>query len=242
MIFDFYFLYWISGIILIPGMILAIFAQLKVSSAYKKYSKIGSKSGWIAREMSEMLLERAGAGGVRVYKTGGSLTDYYNPKDKTLHLSETVHDSSSIAALAVSAHEVGHAIQDNEHYAPLKFRKVIVPIVNLGSRLAIPLAIIGLILTFFEGFGEFGEFMLFIGIIAYSLTFVFALITLPVEINASNRAKKLLLQTNVLDEKEIRGASKVLSAAAWTYVASMIISLLYLLRFILVISSLRRRD
>ncbi len=242
MIFDFYILYWISGIILIPGMILAIFAQAKVSSAFKKYSKTSAKSGWIAREMSEMLLEKAGVNGVRVYKTHGSLTDYYNPKDKTLHLSETVHDSNSIASLAVSAHEVGHAIQDNERYVPLKLRKVIVPFVNLGSRLAIPLAIIGLLLTFISGFTEFGEYLLLIGIVAYSLTFVFALITLPVEINASNRAKRLLLQTNVLDEKEIRGASKVLSAAAWTYVASMIISLLYLLRFILVISSLRRRD
>ena len=238
----FYILYYLSGIILIPGIILSVICQVRVNSTFKKYKKVNAKSGWVAREMSEMLLEKYDCEHVVVQPIGGNLTDNYNPKDQTLNLSQDVYNSSSIASLGVSAHEVGHAIQDANNYKPLKFRAFMVPVVNIGSYLALPLAVIGAILTWISSLSQFGEFLLLLGIIAYSLTAFFALITLPVEINASNRAKKMLAETGVLDEKELKGASKVLNAAAWTYVASLAISLLYLLRFIIIISSLKRND
>jgi hypothetical protein len=235
-------LYYASAIILIPGIILAVIAQVRVQTTYSKYKRIKANSGWIGREMSEMLLEKAGINDVVVVPTRGTLTDNYNPQNKTLNLSEGVYASSSIAALGVAAHEIGHAIQDNENYKPLKLRAVMVPVVNIGSKFAIPLAIVGVLLTWLVENQSVGGFFLFLGIVAYSLTSIFALITLPVELNASRRAKKLLYETGVLDRRELSGASKVLTAAAWTYVASLVVSLLYLLRFMVILSSLRRRD
>jgi Zn-dependent membrane protease YugP len=160
-----------------------------------------------------------------------------------LALSESTYNNTSIAALGVAAHEVGHACQDEENYFPLKLRSILVPIVNLGSRIAIPIVILGIIIEFLAGVsGGIGGYLISIGIICYSLSTIFCLITLPVEINASRRALKMLESSGALTSEELKGAKKVLSAAALTYVASLFVSLLYLLRFLLIVSRFRRRD
>lgn len=235
----FIYLYYASAIILIPGILFSLYAQIKINASYKKYSRRMASSQWVAGEMAQMLIEKKGLN-VKVCQIHGNLTDNYNPTTQVLSLSQGVYSSASIAALAVSAHEVGHAVQHQEGYFMLKFRSFMVGVVNFGSRLALPLAIIGLLLTWTAQFYTFGEYLLAIGIFAYSLTAIFAFITLPVEINASNRAKKMLIENNVLTERELKGAKSVLSSAALTYVASLVISLLYLLRFILIIASLKR--
>lgn len=244
----FYVIYYGTMILLIPGLLLSLICRFAINMTYKRYSKINCQSGWVANEMSEMLLQNAGVIGIGVQRVEGQLTDSFDPCTLTVNLSSDVYDSSSISALSVSAHEVGHAVQFDRDYKPMKFRSLMVKVVNIGSRFSVPLAILGLIICsvaqYSRGsvFQTVGEFILFLSIIAYSLTAVFALITLPVELNASRRAKKMLLETNVMTHKELSGASKVLRAAAWTYVATLAVSILYLLRFIIIIALLKRKD
>lgn len=239
-------IYYTSIVLLLPAIILAVWAQIKVNSTFKKYQKIPSKSNVVANEASQMLLEKADCRGVRIAHIGGHLTDNYNPQTKVLSLSSSVYNSNSIASLAVCAHEVGHAVQDDQNYAPLKLRSALVKVVNLGSALSLPIALLGIVLIVIaqifvlNSVIAVAEFIMFLGICCYSLTTVFALVTLPVEINASNRAKKLLLKTGILDKKELKGADKVLDAEALTYVASLVVSLAYLLRFILFVNQFRR--
>lgn len=180
---------------------------------------------------------------VTVQPVQGKLTDNYNPKTGVLSLSEATYNSSSVAALGVAAHEVGHAVQHENNYIPLKLRSVIVPVVNFGTRMAIPLVLIGVLLEWIvAATPEVGSAFISLGIICYSLATVFALITIPVELNASRRAKKMLLETGVLEEDEVRDVSKVLSAAAMTYFASLLVSLLYFLRFLMIVSRFKRND
>lgn len=235
-------LYYGSFILLIPGIILAFIAQILVKTTFKKYSSVQSKSGWLANEMSEMLLEKNDCNGVVVQSIPGDLTDNYNPSTDVLSLSESVYGKSSIAALGVAAHECGHACQKHSGSILLRLRSILVPITNIGSRLAVPVAILGLILEWMlAGTQNAGSYILTFGILLYSLSTIFALLTLPVEINASGRALSMLKQSEVLEKDELRGAKKVLTAAALTYVASLVVSILYLLRFIVLISASRKK-
>ena len=239
-----YYVFYGSLAVLIPGLIFSIWAQFKVNSTFKKYSKIDATSRWTANEMSQMLLERNGCNSVAVRRIGGNLTDNYNPSTDVLSLSDSVYDSSSISALGVAAHECGHAVQKHSNSTLLKLRSFLVPVTNVGSRLAVPIAILGVILELMIGGTEnnFGTLIITIGICLYSLSTIFALVTLPVEIDASKRALSMLKDTAVLDDAELKRARSVLISAALTYVASLVVSALYLLRFILILNRFRNRD
>lgn len=236
----YYILSYASLIIIVPGVIFAFVAQLLVRSAYKKYSKVEARSGWTADDMSRMFMERYDCNGVTVEPIKGDLTDNYNPSTDVISLSETVYGKSTIAALGVAAHECGHARQQHEGSFMMALRKVLVPATNIGSNLAVPLVILGLLLEFWLG-TVVGTYFWVAGVVLYSMSTIFALVTLPVEIGASSRAMKMLDEQNVLEKDERRGARKVLSAAALTYVAALLVSLLYLLRFLIIIAGTRRK-
>ena len=241
----FYILYYGSMIILIPGIIFSIYAQIRISTTFKKYSHVQASSNMTAAQLSRMLLDRNGLNYISVQQVPGSLTDNYNPQTEILSLSESTYSSNSVAALAVAAHEVGHALQKRDDYKPMKLRSILVPVTNFGSRLALPIAIIGLIIERFATSNsgiQAGKIIIAIGILAYALSSIFALITLPVELNASRRAGKILYDTGTLNQKETFQAKQVLHAAALTYVASLLVSLLYLLRFILILSQFSRKE
>lgn len=240
----FYYISYGSLIVLVPGILFSIWAQFRVSSTFKRYSKVPSRSNWTANEMSQMLLERNGCRGVSVRPIRGNLTDNYNPSTDVLSLSESVYNSNSISALGVAAHECGHAVQKHSDSLLLTLRSFLVPVTNIGSRLALPIAILGVVLEWLIGTTDnnIGSVLVGVGILLYSLSTLFALITLPVEIDASRRALKMMSSAGVLESDEIRKARAVLYAAALTYVASLVVSLLYLLRFILILSQIRRRD
>lgn len=241
----FYMLDILTLVIVLPGFLFALWAQFRVKTSFAKYSKVPNSRGISGAEAARKVLSSSEVN-VAVVPTRGNLTDNFNPKTETIYLSENVFGSSSVAAVGIAAHEAGHAVQYAENYFPLKLRSALVPVTKIGSYLAFPLAIIGVLIEWaVYGFGgdgnNFGTVMIAIGITLYSLSALFALITLPVELNASRRAKRALVSSGILTEKETRQAGKVLSAAALTYFASLAVSLLYLLRFILIISSLRRR-
>ncbi|MDR1569078.1 MAG: zinc metallopeptidase [Oscillospiraceae bacterium] len=221
-------------LIILPGLILALIAQMKVSGTFAKYSKVASKRGWTAAAMAEDMLSRGGLD-VVVERVAGSLSDHYDPRTGTLRLSDSVYGSTSIAALGVAAHEVGHAFQHYERYAPLGLRNAIVPAANIGSHAAVPLFILGMILSL--------PGLMWLGIAVFALAVVFSLISLPVELNASARALAALEQGGYLDYLEDRDAGRVLKAAAWTYVASALTAVLQLLRLLALAGvGSRRRD
>lgn len=242
----FNFIYYGSMIILIPGIIFSLYAQIRINTTFKKYSRVQSSSNWTASDLSRMLLEKNGLNYISVQRIPGSLTDNYNPQTEILSLSESTYNSNSVASLAVAAHEVGHALQKRDNYKPLKLRSFLVPVTNVGSRLALPIAIIGIITEWIATSAtgiQAGKVIVAIGIMAYALSSVFALVTLPVELNASKRAGKILYDSGILNSKESSQARQVLHAAALTYVASLLVSLLYLLRFIIILSQFsRKRD
>jgi hypothetical protein len=206
-------------------MILAIWAQMRVSSTYKKYSKISSAQGITGEKAAKYLLQRNGVMDVEVEAVEGRLSDHYDPKSKKVRLSTDNYNGRSLAALAVAAHEVGHAIQDHNGYAPLKLRHAILPATNLGSWAAFPLFLIGF---FFNT-----PLLMDIGIVLFAGVVIFHFITLPVEFNASTRALAQLGDNGMLVQEEIRGARKVLSAAALTYVAATAVALIHLIRLII---------
>jgi Zn-dependent membrane protease YugP len=218
--------------LLIPVLILAGWAQLRVKTTFNQYSRVAARRGQTADQVARVLLDRFGLTSVPVKRVGGSLTDHYDPRDKTLSLSDSVYGSSSIAAIGVAAHEVGHAIQDSDGYAPLGIRNNIVPVVNLGSSLAMPL--------FFIGFLFQGPTLMNIGIFLFLGVVGFHLITLPVEFNASSRAVAILGQTGTLGSDELRGVGKVLNAASWTYIAATLMAILQLVRLLALKSSRER--
>lgn len=241
---DYYWTYYIMGIILLPGLILASCAQAKVSTNFSKYSAITAKCGITAAQLVRSLLDSAKLFDVKVVKINGQLSDYYDSKNKVIALSIKIHDSTSIAALGVATHEFGHALQDANHYIPFKIRQFMIPVAQFLSTLMWPLVIVGLVLNFGVFIPNVGNIVLIIGSSFFGLAVLINLITLPVEYNASRQATTLLKKGNVLDEEELDGAKKVLSAAAFTYVAALITSILSLLRFVLTILlfSNRRRD
>ena len=219
-------------LLIIPGLILGLWAQHKVKSAYAEYSRISTRLGRSAASVVDDLLRRNGNNKVRIGRVSGELTDHYNPADETLKLSDGVYASSSIAALGIAAHEAGHAMQKHENYAPLRLRTAIVPAVNICSGLSTPLFFLGLLMSW--------EPLLTLGIILFAASTVFALVTLPVEFNASNRAVAMLTEGGYVSREEERGVRKVLNAAALTYVAAAVTSLLSLLRLVMI--AIRRRD
>lgn len=210
--------------LLIPAMILAIYAQWKVQATYAHMSEVHSRKGFSGAEAGRKLLDDNGLAGVGIEQIPGNLTDNYDPRDRTLHLSEGVHNSDSIAALGIVAHEVGHAVQDAKAYAPLKVRSGLVPVANIGSQLSIPLFFLGLILG--------SPRLMDIGIIFFSVAVVFTIITLPVEFNASKRAIAMLSGGGYMTKDELPLAKKVLDAAALTYVAATAMAVLNLIRLL----------
>ncbi len=234
------------GILLVLGLFSG-WASRRVHTTYGKYARVQNKSRMTGYDTATRLLRSGGVKDVRVGRVGGSLTDHYHPKKELVNLSEATYGDTSVAAVAVAAHEIGHVMQNKKGYLPYRLRTVLVPIVNIGSRLAMPLVLIGLLLDIFlfsaRGL-EWGYWIALVGVIGYGLSTLFTLVTLPVELNASRRAKKLLLAEGILAEEEIEGAEKVLSAAALTYLAALLTSLVYFLRFALIVLRLfgRRRN
>lgn len=243
MFFDIYTMYLISIIIVLPCILLSVWANAKVHSAFNKYDGLPTASDWTGSDTARMLLEKNGIYGVSVQHGKGHLTDNFNPQTMSITLSESTYSSTSVAAVAVCAHEVGHVVQRECGYLPYKLRTILVPITNFGSRLAFPLVLIGVILEIVLATTTIGDIVVFTGVCAYGLSFLFTLVTLPVELNASSRAKQMLAETGVLQTvEEQRGAAKVLSAAAMTYVASSLTALMFFIRFILYVLLLTGRN
>ncbi|MBC8547539.1 zinc metallopeptidase [Clostridiaceae bacterium NSJ-31] len=223
--------YWI---LVVPAMLLAAFAQMKVSSTFNRYSQVRSRSGYTGAQAARDILDRNGLQGVRIERVRGNLTDHYDPRSNVVRLSDSVYDSPSVAAIGVAAHECGHAVQHAVGYFPIKLRSAIIPVTNIGSKLSIPLLLIGLVVQV--------EPLINLGILLFSTMALFQLVTLPVEYNASNRALATLDSTGMLSGDELQGSKKVLSAAALTYVAALLVAVMQLLRLLLLFGGRRRDD
>ena len=236
-----YFTYYLLGIILIPGIIFAIYAQSKVTSAFNKYKTVEYSQTKPVHEKARFFLDAMGLTHIKVVRTAGHLTDHYNPKTDTVALSDEVYNSTSVASLGIACHEIGHVLQYKQGYPLIKFRKILIPIINIGSFLMWPLVIIGLILEFTSYF-HLGQGLIIAGIVIFGLSVLFSALTLPIEKDASKRAYKMLVETGELTEEEGEGVKAVLNAAALTYVASLIISILSFVRFVLAIFLSSRRD
>lgn len=218
--------YYDSTIFLVLiGSAIVMFAQYKVQSTFNRYNQLDSRSDMTGKEVARRILDTAGLHDVVVEQVAGNLTDHYDPRNKILRLSQATYNVSSIAAIAVAAHETGHAIQDKEGYAFLRFRSLIAPVVQIGSSLAVPMMLLGLLLNIFS--------LVNLGILAFGLVLVFQIITLPVEFNASSRAIAIIDNQQIITDEEKPAAKKVLNAAAFTYIAATLNSALTLLRFIL---------
>lgn len=232
--YGFYGLDWTYFLVLI-GAVLSMIASAKVNSTFNKYSRVRSASGMTGAEAAQRILQQNGIYDVAVEHVSGNLTDHYDPKNKVLRLSDATYASNSVAAVGVAAHECGHALQHNVGYLPLRIRSAIVPAANIGSRLGIPIILLGVLL------GS-NYFLVQLGIWVFSLAVLFQIVTLPVEFNASNRAMAMMERYGILSGDELRFTRKVLSAAAMTYVAAAASSILQLLRLILLFGGNRRRD
>ena len=222
-------------ILVMIGVVICLLASAKMNSTFSKYSRVRSHSGMTGKEAAEALLHREGIYDVRVDYVAGNLTDHYDPRSKVLRLSDATYQQTSVAAIGVAAHECGHAIQHARGYAPLSIRSALVPVANFGSSIAWPLIIIGLIMN-----SQTSQLFLNLGVIAFSMAVLFQIVTLPVELNASRRALKILGNTGMLYPDEVRETRKVLTAAALTYIAGAASAILQLLRLIMISNS--RRD
>lgn len=232
--YGFYGLDWTYFLVLI-GAVLSMIASAKVNSTFNKYSRVRSASGMTGAEAAQRILQQNGIYDVAVEHVRGNLTDHYDPKNKVLRLSDATYGSNSVAAVGVAAHECGHALQHNVGYLPLRIRSAIVPAANIGSRLGIPIILLGVLL------GS-NYFLIELGIWVFSLAVLFQIVTLPVEFNASNRAMVMMERYGILGGDELRSTRKVLSAAAMTYVAAAASSILQLLRLVILFGGGRRRD
>ena len=217
-------------ILLVPALLLSLYAQWKVSSTFNRYNKVPSGRGLTGEQGARLLLNSAGLNHVTIETVSGRLSDHYDPRSKTLRLSADVSNSNSLAALGVAAHEAGHALQDAQGYAPMKLRSALVPAANIGSNLGFVLFFVGLIF----GAGSWGPTVMNLGILLFSAAVAFTLITLPVELNASRQALGLLSDRGILVAQEVDGARKVLNAAALTYLAAALMAVLNLVRLILI--------
>lgn len=223
--------YWL----VIIGAVLCLFAQMRVSSTFNKFSKVRSRSGMTGAQAAQRILQLSGIYDVTVEHVRGNLTDHYDPSHKVLRLSDSTYGSTSVAAIGVAAHECGHALQHHKGYGPLKFRTALVPAANIGSKLGIPLIILG-------AFLGMNQMLIQIGIWVFAIAVLFQLVTLPVEFDASGRALDMLGSYGLMENDETRGCRKVLSAAALTYVAAAASSILQLLRLVLLFGNRGRRD
>lgn len=228
-----YFAYYLTGYIMIPVFLFALYCQMKVKNAFRKYSRITNRRGMTGADAAYQLLRLNGITDVQIKKIPGNLTDYYDPKNKEICLSQDVFDSRSVAAIGVACHEAGHACQHAQGYAPLKIRNAIIPVTRIGSFFGVPLALIGMFI--------YSDPLIYTGIILYAAVALFQLATLPVEFNASRRALQTIDSNGFLGGEEYRGAKKVLTAAALTYVAALASALATLLRLFLILNRGNRR-
>lgn len=226
-------------ILVLPCILLSLWASSNVNSTFKKYSSQFSRRGLTGAEAARRVLSAHGVGNVRIERVSGNLTDHYDPRTNVIRLSDNVYGNTSTAAIGVACHEAGHAVQYAQGYAPIRLRAAIIPVTNFGSRLAMPLILIGLLLA---AFGNLSVILIDLGIACFGLSLVFQLVTLPVEFNASNRALRAIADSNLLTEDEQAGAQKTLRAAALTYVAATAVALAQLLRLILLFGRRRRND
>lgn len=218
-------------VLVMPAILFSLWAQTKVNSTFSKYQRVRCYSGYTGAQIARRILDENGLSNVRVERVSGSLTDHYDPRTHVVRLSDSVYASDSVAAIGVAAHETGHAVQHATGYGPLGLRNAIIPLTNFGSKLSMPLILLGLILNSYT--------LAMTGIIAFSMVALFQLITLPVEFNASRRAMRTL-SNGMLSDRELGGARQVLTAAALTYVAALLVSAMQLLRLLLLVN--RRRD
>lgn len=231
---------WTYVVLVLPAVLLSLWASANVNSTFKRYSSQFSRRRITGAQAAEQVLHANGIYDVSVQHISGNLTDHFDPKSKTIRLSDNVYSSTSTAAIGVACHEAGHAVQHQVGYAPLKLRMAVIPITNIGSKLAMPLILLGLLLS---AFGYYFYELVYVGIACFGLSLVFQLITLPVEFNASSRAVQAVEQSGILMEDEMTGAKKTLRAAALTYVAATAVSLAQLLRLLILFGgNNRRRD
>ncbi len=230
---------WFLGAILLCAAFSGI-ASLKVHSSYKKYSEVKNRSGLTGYDTVSRLMRSNGVNGISIGRVGGELSDHYHPSKAIVNLSEATYSSNSVAAVAVAAHEMGHVMQKQKGYVFYNIRTSLVPVANIGSFLAMPLVLVGLIIDLLATTADeqLGFYIALVGVALYGASFLFTLVTLPVELDASRRAKKMLLAEGILSKDEMQGAEKVLSAAALTYLASLLTSLVYFLRFLLMVLSI----
>ena len=231
---------WTYLVLVLPCILLSLWASARVNSTFKKYASQISSRRITGAQAAEQVLRANGIYNVRIERTSGNLTDHYDPRTNVIRLSDSVYENQSTAAIGVACHEAGHAVQYATNYSPIKLRAAIIPITNFGSRLAMPLILLGFL---FSAFGAFSTTIIYIGIACFGLSLVFQLVTLPVEFNASRRALAAIEQGNILSSEELKGARKTLSAAAMTYVAATAVSLAQLVRLIALFGGRgRRRD
>lgn len=221
-------------ILIIPALLFGIWAQNQVNTNYQKYSRIRTMRGMTGAEAADYILRQNGIYNVSINQISGHLSDHFNPKTNAINLSESVYNSTSIAAIGVAAHEAGHAVQHAVNYKPIKIREMVIPVTQIGSWLYLPILLVGVFIS--------SQGLVNLGILLFSTLAIFQLVTLPVEFDASDRAIKTLSQSGILYGEEITGAKKVLRAAALTYVAALVSSLAQLLRLILIFGGGRRRD
>ena len=223
-----------SYLLVIIGAVLCLAASAMVKGTFNKFAKVAAASQMTGSQVAQEILHKSGIYDVTVQRVAGSLTDNFNPATKVVNLSESVYDSTSIAAISVAAHECGHAMQHDEEYFPLKVRSTILPVANFGSRFGLWIVIAGVLISFFQP-------LIFIGVVLFSFGVLFQIVTLPVEFDASKRALQTISEMGILSDEEMTGAQKVLRSAAMTYVASAAASILSLLRIILIARGGRRR-
>ena len=226
-------------ILVLPFVILSLWASSNVNSTFRKYSQQMSRRHISGAQAAQRVLTANGITGVRIERVRGNLTDHFDPRTNVIRLSDSVYDSTSTAAIGVACHEAGHAVQYAQHYAPIKLRAAIIPVTNIGSKLAMPLILLGIL---FSAFGYMSYSLVYLGIACFGLSLLFQLVTLPVEFNASRRAMEAIESAGILTDEEQKGARKTLTAAAMTYVAATALALMQLLRLIMLFGGRRRND
>ena len=230
---------WTYVVLVLPCILLSLWASANVNSTFKRYSGQYSRRGLTGAQAAERVLRANGVTNVRIERVSGNLTDHFDPKSSVIRLSDNVYGNTSTAAIGVACHEAGHAVQYAQDYAPIRIRSAVIPATNLGSKLAMPLILLGLLIGFK---GDLSYFLVYLGIGCFGLSLVFQLVTLPVEFDASRRAMAAIAQSELLTEEEQRGARKTLTAAALTYVAATAVALSQLLRLLVLFGGRRKND
>ena len=230
---------WTYIVLVLPCLILSLWASASVKGTFRRFSTQYSQRGITGADAAMRVLRNNGVTDVRIERIAGDLTDHFDPKTNVIRLSDGVYGSTSTAAIGVACHEAGHAVQYAKHYAPIKLRAAIIPLTNFGSKMAMPLILLGVVLSFL---GNFSVMLVYLGIACFALSLVFQLVTLPVEFNASRRAIRAIKEADILTSSEIRGAQKTLKAAAMTYLAATAVAFAQLLRLIILFGGRRRND